>query len=59
MVILRMLFFNGQLFYAEIACRVAAQAVQIFGGMRYKKDFPVGGVLSEPSPVIPRKAAFS
>lgn len=30
-----------KLFCTEMACRVADQAVQIFGGMGYMKDFPV------------------
>ncbi len=31
----------AKLFCTEMACRVADNAVQIFGGMGYMKDFPV------------------
>jgi acyl-CoA dehydrogenase len=41
MAIFRMAFSTVKLFCTEMACRVADQAVQIFGGMGYMKDFPV------------------
>ena len=41
MAIFGMPFPTVKLFCTEMACRVADQAVQIFGGMGYMKDFPV------------------
>ena len=43
MAIFGMPFPTLKLFCTEMACRLADRAVQIFGGMRYMKDFPVNG----------------